>query len=309
MKRVLVTNPIMQRDLPRFEGRLRDAGIETVVHPVSQALDEAQLLRIVPGFDGVIAGDDPFTARVLEAAAPRLKVISKWGVGLDAIDLEAARRLGIQVFNSPGAFADAVAEVAIGYIVMLSRHLHRVDREVRMGKWPKPEGEGLRGKILGIVGLGAIGRAIAQRALPFGMVVRAVDIRRSSPPPGVEWATLDSLLSTADTLCLCCNLTPENRRMIDADRLARMKPTALLVNVARGGLIDEPALIAALAGKRIAGAALDVFEQEPLPPDHPLLALDNVILGSHNANNERRANDFVNRNTIENLLRGLRASE
>jgi len=311
VKRVLVTNPIMQRDAHLFAEELRSSDIELELYPVKQFLTEDQLLPIIAGYDGMIAGDDSLNARVLEASQPRLRVISKWGVGLDCIDLQAARRLGIQVFNSPGAFGDAVAEVCLGYLLMLSRHLHHVDREVRRGNWVKPEGEGLIDKTLGVVGFGSIGRGIALRAVPCRMKVLAYDPRMDEmqPAAGVEFAHLDRLLQEADYLCLACNLTPDNRHMIDAGALARMKPTACLVNMARGSLVDETALVAALESGRLAGAALAVYQREPLPADHPFTNMHNVVLGSHNANNLQQANQAVNRNSIRNLLRGFQNAE
>jgi len=305
--RVLVTGLLMVREAERFRRELQAAGVEPVFRASGQFLTEAELLPILGDFDGMIAGDDELTERVLAAARPRLRTVSKWGVGLDSIDLAAAERLGVQVYNSPGAFGEAVAEVAVGYLLMLGRHLLRIDREVRRGGWPKPVGEGLAGKLLGIVGFGAIGRAVAVRALAFGMEVAATDPRAGElePAPGVRFAPFGELVESADYLCLACNLTPENRGLIGAQELARMKPTAQLVNVARGPLVDEPALVAALEAGRIAGAALDVYAQEPLPRDHPLTRLENVVLGSHNANNLAAANEAVHRNTVGNLLRGL----
>jgi D-3-phosphoglycerate dehydrogenase / 2-oxoglutarate reductase len=305
-RRVLVTNLIMQRDAHEFADALRAAGIALEMYPVKQFLSEEELLPILGQYDGMIAGDDRLTARVLESGLPRMRVISKWGVGLDSIDLEAARRLGIRVYNSPGAFGEAVAEVALGYILMLGRHLGAIDRQVRKGGWPKLEGEGLMGKVLGLVGYGAIGRGIARRAVPFGMRILAAEARTDVVAEhGVEIASLDRVLEQADYLCLACNLTADNRHMIDAAVLSRVKPTAFLINMARGPLVDEPALIEALRFRRIAGAALDVYEAEPLPAESPLAGLDQVILGSHNANNLKSANAYVNRNTIDNLLKGL----
>ena len=309
MKRVLVTNLIMQRDAHLFGAELKSADAELDCYPVKQFLREDELLPIIGGYDGMIAGDDQLTARVLEASQPRLKVISKWGVGLDSIDLDAARQLKIKVFNSPGAFGEAVAEVCLGYLLMLSRHLHHIDREVRQGNWIKPEGGGLIDKTLGVVGFGSIGRGIAARAMPFRMNVLVHDVRMDEmqPPEGVEFATLYRLLEQSDYLCLACNLTPENRRMIDTAALARMKPTACLLNMGRGSLVDETALIGALKSNRLAGAALDVYETEPLPPGSPLTKMPNVVLGSHNANNLETANQAVNRNSIRNLIEGLKS--
>ncbi|MFQ5740321.1 MAG: phosphoglycerate dehydrogenase [Acidobacteriota bacterium] len=309
MNRVLVTNLIMQRELDRYRHLLRPAGVEVVCHPVRQFLTEADLLPIIGGFDGVIAGDDQFTEPVLRAGSPRLRVISKWGVGLDSIDLSAASRLGIKVYRTPGAFGDAVAEVVMGYLLMLSRKLHLVDQEIRRGGWPKPAGRGLRGCKLGIVGLGSVGRAVARRAAAFGLETLATDIREIEAARLVRgrFASLAEVVAESDYLLLSCNLTPANREIIGPSELARMKSTAFLINVARGALIDEAALIRALRCGRIAGAALDVFQQEPLPNDHPFRQMKNVILGSHNAHNLREANEQVCRRTVENLLEGLAA--
>jgi D-3-phosphoglycerate dehydrogenase / 2-oxoglutarate reductase len=306
-KNVLVTNRIMQRDAHLFAEELAAADIELDLKPVKQFLIEEELLPIIGEYDGMIAGDDELTAKVLEASQPRLKVISKWGVGLDSIDLDAAERLGIPVFNTPGAFGEAVAEVGMGYLVMLSRHLHTIDRAVRRGEWPKLEGEGLSDKTLGIIGFGAIGRGLWTRARGFGMKLLAQDVRADEmeSPDGGPFVDLDRLLRESDYIALCCNLTAENRHMIDAAAIETMKPGARIVNLARGPLIDEPALVAALQSGRLAGAALDVFQVEPLPGDHPLTKLDCVVLGSHNANNLKSANDYVNRNSMNNLLRIL----
>ena len=308
MKQVLITNLIMQRDIEQFRSQLAEANIEPVSYPVKQFLTEGELLPIINQFDGVIAGDDQFTETVLKAGLPRLKVISKWGVGLDSINLDAAKTLGIEVYNSPGAFGEAVAEVAVGYLLMLSRHLHIIDREVRQGNWLKLEGEGLKDKTLGIVGFGSIGRATAIRALAFGMKIIAYDVQMSKLPSseGVEFANFERVIKEADYLCLCCNLTDENKGLIGEAELLTMKSSAYLVNMARGGLINEPELIKALQTKAIAGAALDVYDAEPLAVEHPLTQMDNIILGSHNANNLKQANQYVNQNSIHNLLLGFK---
>lgn len=309
MKHVLVTSLIMQRDLERFYTQLEDAGIEAMPYSVNQFLTEEDLLPIIGQYDGVIAGDDKFTERVLKAGLPKLRVISKWGVGLDSIDVEAAKRLGIRVYNSPGAFGEAVAEVAIGYILMLSRKLHIIDREVREGNWPKPESNGLNGKVLGIIGFGSIGKETAKRALAFGMKVLATDIKMSEMKPlvGVSFTNIDEILKSADYLCLTCNLTSENQRMIGYSEMEKMKPTSYLINVARGALVNEASLIKALEKNIIAGAALDVYETEPLSPEHPFIKMENIVLGSHNANNMRSANDYVSKNTVKNLIDGFKS--
>lgn len=304
--RVLVSNLLMVAEEERFRPELEGHGLDPTFRADRQFLAEAELLDLLPGFDGMIAGDDELNERVLGRVAGRLKVISKWGVGLDSIDLGAAERLGIAVFNSPGAFGEAVAEAAIGYLLMLGRQLHRIDHAVRRGGWPKPSGRGLSGKTLGIVGFGAIGRETARRARGFGLEILASDVRRGlTPEEGVRFADFDELVERSDHLCLACNLTAENHHLINAGTLGRMKPGAFLINVARGPLVDESALVAALESGHLGGAALDVYEEEPPAAEHPLKRFGSVVLGSHNANNLVEANEQVHRNTIDNLLRGL----
>lgn len=293
--RVLISNIMMLKERPRFDAALREMGYEPVWADVKQFMDEAECLAAVAEVDGWLAGDDRITRKVLQAALPRLKVIAKWGTGTDSIDKVAAGDLGVPVLNSPGAFADAVAEVAIGLILMLSRHLAEIDRAIRAGGWPKPQGIELRGATLGMIGRGAIGGRIAELGAAFGM-----DVVHHDPFVAGSLSPLD-LAARADIVCIACALTPENFHIVNADFLAAMKPGALVINVARGPLVDEPALIAALQTGRIAGAGLDVFETEPLAPDSPLLTMRNVVLSSHNANNGLRAVEAVHANTLRNL--------
>ena len=218
-------------------------------------------------------------------------------------------RGGITVTNTPGVFADDVANVATCYILMLARGLHRVDAAVRAGTWLKVEGESLRGKVLGVVGLGSIGLALAERARALGMEVAGCDpaaqARAAAEAAGVRATTLDDVLATADYLALCCPLTPQTHHLIDARALAAMKPGARLVNVARGPIVDEPALVDALRSGHLAGAGLDVFETEPLPADSPLRDLPQVILGAHNGSNAREAVERTSRLAMQNLLAHL----
>ena len=307
MKKILVSNIMMLKDTARFERELNAKGLEAVFPKVNQYMNEAELLPIVSEFDGWLAGDDQITEAVLKAALPRLKVISKWGTGTDSIDKEAAKRLGVPVFNSPGAFRDAVAEVAIGYMLSLARDIHLIDRQVRSGQWPKPMGPGLVGKTLGIIGFGAIGKGIAERALAMKMNVQFSDpfAANDSLVEVKKCESLEQLLATSDYVCLACNLSKENIHLINKDTIAQMKPGAKLVNVARGPLVNEADLIEALKSGYLSGAGLDVFEVEPLPTSSPLAAMDNVILGSHNANNMEAATEYVHGNTLKNLYLGL----
>jgi phosphoglycerate dehydrogenase-like enzyme len=299
----------MQRTAEDWIGTLRDLGIEVEIPPVVQQISRDELLRILPTFDGIIAGDDPLDADVLAAAAGRLKVVSRWGVGLDSVDLVAAERLGILVTNTPAAFADEVADVALGYLILLTRRLHLVDAGVRAGDWPKLQGRSVAGRTLGLVGLGAIGRAMARRGMALGMRVVGNDpsdaASEAASALGVVPMTLGDVISRSDVLSLHCPMTPENRHLLSRERLALLPPGALVINTARGPLIDEAALVDALRSGAVAGAALDVFEEEPLPAASPLRSLPNVILGTHNASNTAEAVARVNRLAIENLLAGL----
>lgn len=305
---VLVTCPPMQRTAKEWLGRFEALGIKVGLPPVVQQLSPDELAGLLPDYDGMIAGDDELTAKVLDRAS-RLRVVSKWGIGLDGIDLEAARRLGIRVTNTPGSFGNEVADVTIGYVVMLTRQLHRIDRSVRDGRWEKPQGISLANRTLGIVGLGSIGQAVARRGTAMGMRVIGHEIIASSAEraaeAGIELLDLDTVVAEADVLTLHCPLTELNRHMIDAARLARMRPGSYLVNTARGPLIDEAALVAALQSGHLAGAALDVYKVEPLPASSPLAAMENVILGSHNASNTREAVARVNQMAIDNVLQGM----
>jgi len=306
--RVLVTCPQFQRMIDRYEKVFAEHQIDVELPSLLQALSEDELVEIIGSFDGVIAGDDEFSAAVLERAE-KLKVLVKWGVGVDAIDLEAARRLGIHVFNTPGAFAQEVADVVLGYMILLARQLHRSDREVRSGGWPKISGVSLQQKMLGIIGLGSIGRAVAKRGAALGMRLIGCDVAPIPNPVsdelGLRVATLDEVLGAADFLSLNCNLTAENRHLLGKREFERMKPGMFLINTARGRLIDEGALADALGVGTVAGAALDVFEEEPLPGESPLRCFQNCIFGSHNASNTAEAAARVNATAIEILVREL----
>jgi D-3-phosphoglycerate dehydrogenase len=306
--RVLLTCPPALATAGEYIERLGEHGIEVVCAEVVQSLSEDDLIRVIGEFDGLVAGDDPLTARVMDHAR-RMRVIARWGVGMDNVDLAAAQALGIRVVNTPGVFADEVADIAIGYVILLARQLHRIDAAVRAGQWAKPAGNSLAGRALGIVGLGSIGRAVARRAIAMSMAVAGSDVSPAAAAAaerdGVAVVDLDALFARSEVLVLCSSLTTDNRHLIDRAVIDRMPGGAWLINVARGGLVDESALVDALVDGRIGRAALDVFEVEPLPAESRLRAFDQVILGSHNASNTGEAVRRVNAMVIENLLRGL----
>jgi D-3-phosphoglycerate dehydrogenase len=302
----------MLSSVDRFRPILERYGIELLLAPVEERLEESQILAYAGRFDGTICGDDRYTEKALEACAPRLKVISKWGTGIDSIDQNAAARLGIMIGRTPNAFTLPVADTVMGYLLAFVRQLPWMDRAVKSGVWEKIPGRSLSECTLGVIGVGNCGKAVLRRARAFGMRLLGNDIVPIAPDflleNGVEMTSLADLLARSDFVSLNCDLNPTSFHLINSETLGLMKPTAVLVNAARGQVVDEPALIAVLQTKRIAGAGLDVFEVEPLPKDCPLLRLDNVMLAPHNANSSPAAWERVHWNTIRNLMDGLGVS-
>ena len=306
--KVLVSAPYFQPVLDRFRAEFEARGIELVVPRVAERLEEADLLELVGDVDGVICGDDRFTARVL-AAAPRLKVISKWGTGVDSIDREFCRRRGIAVCNTPNAFSEAVADSVLGYILCFARRLPWMDRSMKAGEWRKMPSAALHEGTLGVIGVGNVGRAVVRRAVAFGMTVLGND--PVAPPDawiaatGLRMTDLATLLAASDFVSVNCDLNPTSRGLLDAAAFARMKASAVLVNTARGPIVVEDALVEALAQGRLGGAALDVFESEPLLETSPLRSMAQVLLAPHNANSSPEAWERVHENTLRNLFEAL----
>lgn len=278
----------MLGQIDRFRPAFTLRGAELTCPPVVQTLSVAELKEIVPRHDGWIIGDDPANREVLEAGKRgRLKAAVKWGIGVDNVDFAAAKEVGLPVTNTPFMFGREVADVAMGYVVALARETFLIDREVRAGRWPKPVGISLEGKIGAVAGFGDIGRNVARRMLAADMKVIAFD-PMFKPVEGlepVEKGTWPNGVERADFLVMACSLTAENRHMVNAEVLARTKPGLRVVNVARGPLVDEAALVSALQSGQVHSAALDVMEVEPLPPDSPLRAFDRCIFGAHNSSN------------------------
>jgi phosphoglycerate dehydrogenase-like enzyme len=305
---VLVTAPRALGVIDRYRAELEAAGCDVRARDVVERLEEHDLLPLVGPVDGIICGDDRITAAVLDAA-PRLRVISKWGTGLDSIDVAAATARGVAVRNSPGAFSEPVADTVLGYMLLFARQLDRMTDDMRAGAWRHRPLRSLRECTVGIVGLGSSGQAVARRASAFGARLLGHDTQPLSEALarglGLAQTSLDTVLAESDFVTLHADLRPASYRMIDEARLALMRPTAVLINTARGGLVHQDALVAALTAGRIAGAALDVFEHEPLPKDHPLRRLDNVYLAPHNANASPAAAEAVHVNSIRNLLNAL----
>jgi phosphoglycerate dehydrogenase-like enzyme len=255
---------------------LRASRLDVRLPQQNRALDEAEMIELVEGCEGLIVGVDPVTEPVL-AAGP-LRVVVKYGSGLDNVDLGAAERLGIEVVATPGANAPSVAELTLGLLIAVARHIGFHDRAIHRRGWERKLGVELRGKRLGIVGYGAIGREVARLARGLGMEVVAHDPFVSSAE--VELVPLDELLASSDAVSLHVPLGDDTRGLIGKRELEQMRPGAFLVNTARGGIVDESALAEALRSGRLGGAAIDAFAREP-PENSPLLGLENVVASPH----------------------------
>jgi D-3-phosphoglycerate dehydrogenase/(S)-sulfolactate dehydrogenase len=262
---------------------LRRAGLEV---DVKLGLKPEELEAIVGGYDALaVRSATKVTARVLERA-PRLRVVGRAGVGVDNVDLAAATRRGVVVMNTPGGSSVTVAELTVAHILALARHVAQATASVKAGKWEKKrfQGRELAGKTLGVVGIGNIGSVVVERCLALRMRAIAYDpfiSPEAAAKLGVALVPLDDLWAQADVISLHVPLTEQTRNLVNAATLAKMRRGALLVNCARGGLVDERALAEALASGQLGGAALDVFEKEPPPPDHPLLRLDGLVCTPH----------------------------
>ena len=309
MPTVLFSAPYMIPYLDRFGPLLDQLGIDLIVPGVDERLEEDDLLKYAGQFDGVICGDDRFSRSVLQACIPRLKVISKWGTGIDSIDLTACEEFGVVVGNTPNAFTAAVADSVLGYMLSFARQHPWMDQAMKDGIWKKIPGRSLSECTLGIIGIGNIGEAVIQRADPFQMTIVGNDIREISPEfinqYDIKMVSLEELLSRADFVSVNCDLNPTSQHLLNEDAFSKMKSDAVLINTARGPMVDEKALINALETGKIAGVALDVYEHEPLPDDSPLRGFKQVLLAPHNANSSPEAWEHVHWNTIRNLLDGL----
>jgi D-3-phosphoglycerate dehydrogenase len=308
---VLVTATSYGKHDPALKTTLEGQVGEVIYNPAGRPLSAAELLPLIRGIDGLIAGVECIDRPVI-AAAGRLRVIARYGVGVDGVDLVAAREKGIIVANTPGANAGAVAELAIGLMLALARQIPAADRATKAGGWPRLDGLALEGRTVGLVGFGAIGQQVARRLVAFGCPILAHDPLIAAVPPDlqeVQLLPIDQLLPRADFLSLHCPVTAETRRMVDAAFLARLKPGAFLINTARGDLVDENALLAALQSGRLRGAALDVFAAQPPGPDNPLLALPQVIATPHTGAHTDAATNAMGWGALRACLAVLRGEE
>jgi len=310
--KVLITAPYLYPAIDRYRDLFNSNNIELIVLKVNERLSEQELLDIdrIEEIHGIICGDDRITEKVLERAKS-LKIISKWGTGTDSIDKEAAKKRGIPVCNTVDAFTDAVADTTMGFILSFARKIPQLNSDMRKGLWRKQVGVSLKECVLGVIGVGNIGKAMIRRAKAFGMRTLGNDVKEIPSSflkeTGLEVVSLENLLKQADFVTVHCDLNPTSHSLINEKAFNLMKPTAYLINTARGPIVNEQALVKALSSKKIAGVALDVFEKEPLSEDNPLRQFLNVLFSPHNANASPLAWEHVHKNTINNIIKKLSA--
>lgn len=304
MKKILISAPYMLRERQKVEPILKQYSMDVVWADVKERLEEKELLEHLQGIEGIICGDDRFSEKVY-AGAKNLKVVVKWGTGIDSIRIKDAEKYQIKVFRTPDAFTDPVADTTLGYMLAHVRGIFRNDSILKNGGWDKPQGYALFEKKVGIIGFGAIGNAVAKRLQAFGCKTLAYDVRNVKPSYGVTLASFEELIQTVDIITLHCDLNSTSCHLLNAAAFGMMKQKPFIINTARGPIVEEPALVAALQKGIVSGAALDVFEEEPLPLDSPLRRMDKVLLASHNSNSSPYCWDRVHQQSVKMLAEGL----
>jgi D-3-phosphoglycerate dehydrogenase len=306
--KVLISAPYLQPFIERFKPFFEANEIEIVVPIVNERLEEDDLIKYAHDVDGIIAGDDRVTEKVLNLT-PKLKVISKWGTGIDSLNKPLCDKRGVIIRNTPNAFTIPVSDTVLGYILNFSRNLSFMTEAMREGEWKKIPGKALHESSLGVIGVGNVGESVLRKARAFGMTLYATDIKKIPSDVVVELdineVSLEELLSKSDFISVNCDLNETSHHLINEKTLAMMKSNAIVINTARGPIVHEEALVSALKQGKIGGAALDVFEEEPLPHSSPLLKMKNVMIAPHNSNSSPFAWEFIHTNTINNLMESL----
>lgn len=309
--RVLVTATSYAMNDPSLRSDLEQAVGEVIYNKSAHPLTSAELVPMIKGIDGMIAGLDEISGEVIQAA-DRLRVIARYGVGLDRVDLEAARKKGVIVTNTPGANASSVAELTVGLMIALARHIAEANRRTKAGEWPRLKGTTLMGKTVGLLGLGSIGRRVAKLLSGFDCRVIGYDPvvgKERAAQFGVEWMERDEVIRNADFLSLHLPADSVTENMFNQHLIARMKDGVYLINTARSELIDEEALIVALRTGKIAGVALDTFRHEPPGADHPVLQFEQVIATPHMGAHTDDATNSMGRIALNECLAVLRGEE
>ncbi len=307
--KVLISAPYFQPVVQRFKSRFDEHGVELLVPNVQERLEENDLLKIIEDLDGILCGDDRITEKVL-SQAKKLKVISKWGTGIDSIDQNACKKYGVKLCNTPNAFTIPVSDTVLAYALAFCRNVASMDRQMKNGVWKKIPGFTLSEATFGIIGVGNIGSMVAKKLVPFGCKILGYDKKSISKEilsnTGMKEVSLEELLSQSDFVSLNCDLNESSKYLMNKKTFSMMKKTAYLINTARGPIVNENDLIDALEKGVIAGAGLDVFEHEPLPLSSKLIKMDQVLIAPHNSNSSPTAWEKVHENTIRQLLGELK---
>lgn len=308
-KKILISAPYMHREKEKVLKMLEDYDFEAEWIPVDERLEEEDLLPVIHQYDGILCGDDRITERVIDAGV-NLKAIVKWGTGIDSIHREYAESKGIKVRRTPNAFTEPVADSALGLMLNEVRGIARNNKVVKDGEWDKPQGYMLQEKVVGIIGFGNTGQAVAKRLVPFGPRVLVNDTRTFDDAVfeslHVTHVSKEEIYETCDIIALQCDLNPTSEHLLDANAFAKMKKKPYVINVARGPLIKEDDLIQALKTDIISGVGIDVFEHEPLPKDSPLRSMDNVTASCHNTNSSPACWDKIHKNSLDMMAEELR---
>jgi D-3-phosphoglycerate dehydrogenase len=311
MKKVLVTCPPMLGMINEFIEPAKSLGLDLIPANTTQVLSEEELITLLPSYEGWIIGDDPATKQVFQAGVSgNLQAAVKWGIGVDNVDFSACKELNIPIINTPNMFGGEVADVGMALLLGLARQTHFIDREIRNNhSWPKPAGMSIAGKHIGVIGFGDIGENLVKRLSGFDVNVTVYDpgiegdkgfnfVNRKAFPLGLE---------ECDFLVFTCALNKHNYHMLNAETISKLKTGAMVINVARGPLIDEQALIASLESGHVAAAGLDVFEVEPLPQYSPLRDMPQCIFGSHNSSNTKEGVRRATYKALEEMSKFLKA--
>ena len=305
--KVLIATRSFGSASPRPMQMLTDAGVEIVWVDANSPSVQDEILKLVPEVSAIIVGLVPITEKIIEKSTI-LKIITMYGVGVNHIDLKAAQKKGVIVTNCPGSNDQAVADLTLGLMLTVARNIPQIDRDIRAGSWNKYQGGELWQKKLGLIGLGNIAKGVVHRAKGFDMQIIAYDPYASAEVAdvlGVQLLSFEEVISTSDFISLHAPLTEETKDMFGSEQFKKMKPTSYLINTARGGLVDEPALYAALSSGDIAGAGLDVFVEEPLKNSR-LVELKNVVLTAHTGTHTKESIERMGIMAVENVLRVLR---
>ncbi len=296
----------MRNAIEEFKPVFQEKNISLVLPEMVQVLPVKKLLEIVPTVDAWIIGDDPATAEVFAAGkAGLLKAAVKWGVGTDNVDFAAAKKSGIPISNTPAMFGEEVSDIAVAYLLALARQTHIIDKKIHEGIWFKPPGVSLTGKKAAVIGYGDIGKATARKLKAFNLNISVYDPFAKEDNDLTNYkseAQLSDAVNEAHFIIITCALTPDNKHMINGEVLKKLADKAYVINVSRGPLLDENALVKFIRSGKIAGAGLDVFEVEPIQNDNPLLQFEQIILGSHNGSNTIEAVRRASYKAIELLF-------